>query len=110
MDIYITTICEVNEKKLLERLKKEGVEIKCDNIRKTLELAISIDVQNALKQHVEDDILTIVLSTVPAYPYIENSTQCTINHMSDTYLIRGDNKLCKDLRAKIGSQARVLAS
>lgn len=29
--------------------------------------------------------------------------------ISDTYLIRGNNGLCKDLKSKIGSQARVFS-
>lgn len=108
MDINITTVCEVDEGRLLERLRNQGV--KCDNIRKTLELAISSSVQNVLKQHIEDDIITVVLSTVPAYPSIENSTECIINHISDTYLVRGDKELCKDLRSKIGPQAKMFPS
>ena len=108
MDINVTTVCEVDEKKLLERLKKEGV---TDGlVRGKLEFAISSAIQGVLKKHIEDDIITVVLSTVEAYPSIQGSTECTVNHVSDTYLLRGNDELCKDLRSKIGSQAKVFAA
>ncbi len=82
-----------------------------DEVKECAKEALRGSVEKSLKKHFADDAaVELIFSTADPNPRMQNSTECTVHHIRDNYIIRGDTSLSKDLQKKIGSQAKVFGN
>jgi hypothetical protein len=110
MEVQILSFFNIIEDNVVDLVKCLKHDTTSDErMRESIQEALRCSVQAILQKHFEDDPYINLTLTVadPISSRIDGCEMCDVQRTPDgTYLIRGDNKLSKDLQEKLGPRAK----